>query len=87
MWAGTAVSALAWLIRKPDAGRLQRAVHDIDRFGPGRIRAQARVGQAQSPQMSRAVSTIRLSLATCSSEVSALPSTVEENPHWPDRQS
>src|SRR5262249_56261194 len=36
--------------------------------------------------MSAAVSTMRRSLATCSSYVSALPSTVEENPHWPDRQ-
>jgi hypothetical protein len=43
--------------------------------------------RGQSPQMSRATSTMRRSLASCSSRVSALPSTVEENPHWPDRPS
>src|SRR3984885_10288434 len=36
--------------------------------------------------MSWAVSTTRRSLATCSSKVSELPSTVEESPHLPDRQ-
>src|SRR5215203_21060 len=39
------------------------------------------------PQTSCAVSTIRRSLATCSSCVSALPSTVEEKPHCGERQS
>ena len=39
------------------------------------------------PQTSRAVSTIRLSLANCSSMVSRLPSAVEAKPHCGDRQS
>ena len=42
---------------------------------------------APQPQTSCAVSTIRRSLATCSSCVSALPSTVEEKPHCGERQS
>jgi hypothetical protein len=38
-------------------------------------------------QTSDATSTMRASLAFCSSTVRALPSTVEEKPHWGDRQS
>src|ERR1700733_1416014 len=45
------------------------------------------VTRTQSPQISPAVSTIRRSLASCWSAVRALPSDVEEKPHWPDRHS
>src|SRR3954451_14315229 len=39
------------------------------------------------PQTSSATSTTSRSLSACCSRVSALPSTVEENPHCGDRQS
>jgi hypothetical protein len=39
------------------------------------------------PHTSSAVSTTRRSLAACCSRVRALPSTVEEKPHWGERQS
>ena len=42
---------------------------------------------ADQPHTSAAVSTISASFAICSSTVRSLPSTVEENPHCPDRQS
>src|SRR4051794_13333608 len=41
----------------------------------------------QPPQSSRATSTMSASFAFCSSIVSALPSTVDEKPHCPLRQS
>ena len=40
-----------------------------------------RLLRGQSPHTSAAVSTIRRSLATCSSYVRLLPSTVDEKPH------
>src|ERR1700733_6801671 len=40
-----------------------------------------------SPQISAAVETIRESLSHCCCSVMSLPSSVEENPHWVDRQS
>src|SRR5207247_10356775 len=49
-----------------------------------RERAAALGGQ---PHTSRAVSTMSSSFAFCSSAVIALPSTVEEKPHCPLRQS
>jgi hypothetical protein len=56
--------------------------------GAGRP-CERRGGAAQraEPQTSSAVSTTSRSLASCSSSVSALPSTVDEKPHWGERQS
>src|SRR5680860_813578 len=45
------------------------------------------VDEKRQPQISCAVSTISSSLATSSSIVSSLPSTVEEKPHCGERQS
>jgi hypothetical protein len=44
-------------------------------------------GLVGQPHTSWAVSTTRRSLATCSSKVRLLPSTVEENPHWGERHN
>src|SRR5918995_1080837 len=61
-------------------------VSEDEAGGPGADDADLRPLGPQ-PQTSCAVSTIRRSLATCSSCVSALPSTVEEKPHCGERQS
>ena len=47
----------------------------------------ALAGLGDQPQTSRATCTMSSSLARCWSWVRTLPSTVEEKPHWPDRQS
>ena len=54
--------------------------------GRPRTSRRGRSGPGQ-PQTSSATSTIRRSFAHCSSSVSALPSTVDENPHCGERQS
>src|SRR5207245_10047059 len=50
------------------------------------LRARRPRAQQRHPQISSAVSTTRRSLAICSSSVSSFPSTVDEKPHWGDRQ-
>ena len=46
-----------------------------------------RIRRARQSQTSCAVSTTRRTLAISSSKVRLLPSTVEENPHWPERHN
>jgi hypothetical protein len=84
---------IAGEVELPGLGILPSA--RVDRLGKsvgaGKIllenRFIERTRPAGQPQMSSAVSTTRRSLATSSSKVRLLPSTVEEKPHWGDRQS
>src|SRR5262249_50936853 len=74
--------------------RSQRSGRVEHRLAAGRVDEQvgaAGSGEGQRgreghPQTSAAVSTMRRSLATSSSKGRAVPSTVEEKPHWGERQ-
>src|SRR4029079_4171262 len=72
---------------EPLQGALPRACDDGHTVGTAQPEGEERGAGARPPQTSCAVSTRSRSLATSSSYVTSLPSSVEANPHCGERQS